>query len=114
MAAGNAYLRIGYLALTCLAAQLGDGFGYMRELAEVIAREKTAACIDRYAAARPDPLTHHEIAALSFFAPAIILDLEQNLGRETIIEAGEIDIVDGNICLLYTSDAADDLLCVDL
>ena len=40
--------------------------------------------------------------------------------RGTVEEGGTLEWIDGNlgskvnICLLYTSDAADDLLCVDL
>ena len=42
---------------------------------------------------------------------------EHHIGKKIIEEAGEVWIAaeyQSDACLLYTSDAADDLLCVDL
>src|SRR5450756_2583658 len=56
---------------------------------------------------RSDPVTQADKAVEEFLKSAI---LERFPGHAIIGEEGtEIDV-----CLLYTSDAADDLLCVDL
>mgnify|MGYP007068773498 CR=1 FL=1 len=43
-----------------------------------------------------------------------LMVVPEEVRKETVIELGSIRVNAYNSCLLYTSDAADDLLCVDL
>src|SRR5207253_9517273 len=44
-------------------------------------------------AARPDVALLHERATLALGAPAVILELEEHLARETVVELRHIDVV---------------------
>ena len=60
------------------------------------------------------PGADFELAAGFALSEGIVSDLEQIEGMSYCVDRQQCEEQNFNICLLYTSDAADDLLCVDL
>src|SRR5262245_52920591 len=94
MSRGQNDVAVLDLALAGLAAQLADRFRHTGEIAAVIPGEQSAAGVDRYAAARAHGARLDERPALAFRAEAVILELEQHLGREAVVELAAVDVVE--------------------
>src|SRR3954451_17753319 len=94
MSRGQNDVAVLDLVLAGLAAQLPDRFRHAGEIAEVVAGEQAPAGVDRDAAARTDGTGFNKRTALAFLAEAVVLELEQHLGGETVVELAAVDVVE--------------------
>src|SRR5262245_8578633 len=96
MAGGERDARIRDLPLPRLPAQLENRLRDAGQVRHVVGRKQSATGVDWRITARSDMTFLDIFSTLAFGAPTIVFELKYQLCGKTIIELGDIDVLDRN------------------
>jgi len=94
MAVGQRQLGTLDLPLPGLAAKLDHSLHDRREVEQVHAGVEAAVSVDGNAAARCYGAALDEGSTFALLAETVVLQVEDDLGREAVVELGEVDVAE--------------------